>query len=73
MDRPEQIWLPEPVIIHGIKVSRTLQGLKYYLHHWQHVQATAGSKLDQAAKQHLQLVIDNLKIHLELTEKQNEK
>lgn len=72
MDRPENIWLPEPLVIGTTKITRTLPGLQYYLHHWQHVQATAANKLDKAAQQHLQKVIDNLQLHITLTEKHHE-
>jgi hypothetical protein len=68
MERPEQIYLPHPIEISGIKITRTLAGINYYLHHWRHVQATVGNRLDTDGKKHLQLVIENLEIHKQLME-----
>lgn len=69
MDRPEKIYLDQPIEIGSIKITRTLAGINYYLHHWRHVQATVGNRLDGEGKKHLQLVIDNLEIHKQLMEK----
>lgn len=71
MERPEKIYLDEPVELYGIRVGHTYQGLKYLVHHYTHVmQHATKAQLNDADRQHCQKMITNMQLHLQLYEKQ---
>jgi hypothetical protein len=68
---PEKMYLPEPIVISGIRVSHTVDGLKYKIEKLTQALTTATPmQLDDSARKHVTLVIENFKQHLELMEKQ---
>jgi hypothetical protein len=68
--RPEKIYLDEPIILHGIKVRHTYEGLIYLIKHYEHILATATEKqLDDTARAHCAWLINNMQQHKQLYEK----
>lgn len=74
MNRPDQVYLPEPIELNGIRISHTLEGTKYKLELLKHCRDTATkNQLDDSARKHLNLCIENFEIRLQLMEKQTNK
>ena len=70
MERPAIVYLDTPIVLHGIKVSHSKQGLEYLIEHYTHMLHHATpQQMNDAARQHCQKVIDNMNIHLELYNK----
>jgi hypothetical protein len=50
MERPENVYLPEPITLHGMPVRYTAEGARYLKEHWQHVYNTVPDKLTDKAQ-----------------------
>lgn len=50
MTRPEQVYLPEPIVLHGMPVRYTHEGARYLKEHWQHVHDSVPDKLTDKAQ-----------------------
>lgn len=71
VNRPEKIYLDEPITLHGIKVGHTHAGLKYLIDHYTTTMNNAtDTQLTTDNRQHCQKMIDNMRIHLELYERE---
>lgn len=71
MNRPEIIYLPEPITIEGIQVHHTLAGLNYLIDHYQTVLNIATPKqMSNECRTHIeQTLIINFKLHIVLYER----
>lgn len=65
-DSPLAIYLDTPIVIKGIKVSHTKEGLEFLLNHY--VNMPRKEKLAQSDLQHMERLIANFKISLDLYE-----
>lgn len=71
MTRPERIYLDEMITIDSIKIGHTLEGLKYLIDHYTHIMNNATkTQMDDKARQHFQVMITDMQLHLHLYEKQ---
>jgi hypothetical protein len=62
-----KVYLDEPIVIKGIKIGHTKEGLKYLIEHNEHILKIATAKqLGDTERQHIQLLIVNYKQHLAL-------
>lgn len=68
--RPPVVYLDSPIVLHGIEVRLTKEGLKYMIDHWETVLAIATpQQMSNDVRQHIEKTIANYKIHLELYER----
>lgn len=68
-----KIYLDEPITLFGIKVGHTEQGLKVLIDHYEEMLARANIRTElmgEKERQHCKWLIDNLKQHLQLYERQ---
>jgi len=70
MDRPDRVYLQEPIELAGIIVQHTYEGLLYMIDHYTQVLAMPLSEqqLKYEHRQYIQKLIDNYNIHLQLYE-----
>lgn len=70
MQRPEKIYLDEPITISGTKVGHTESGLKYLIDHMQHVLSfpVNEAKIKAADRQHIEKLIATYTFHLQVYE-----
>lgn len=67
MDRPSKVYLEEPVTISGIVIHHTMAGLVYLIDHYKHILAmTSDAKLKPEDRQHLEKLLENYAIHLQV-------
>lgn len=67
--RPAKIYLDEKIKINGIEVGHTYEGLKYLIHHYEHLLTIAtAQQMNDKARTDCAKLIENLKIHKELYE-----
>jgi hypothetical protein len=63
------IYLDEPIHIAGIKVSHTREGLKFLIDHYTGMLSKRPEARTMQATEHMQSLITNWKLHIELYEK----
>jgi len=70
MERPEKIYLTEPIILAGIKVQHTYAGLIYMVDHYKTIlaQPLTPQQLKDEHRQYIEKLIENYNIHLQLYE-----
>lgn len=70
MERPEKVYLSEPIEINGIKVQHTRAGLVYMIDHYTTIlaQPLTDQQLKDEHRQYIAKLIDNYTIHLQLYE-----
>ncbi|HTJ52602.1 MAG TPA: hypothetical protein VL443_24270 [Cyclobacteriaceae bacterium] len=71
MIRPEIIYLEEPILIAGIKILHSREGLVYLIDHYKCLLKQDVKRLPEIT-QHMELLIKNWEIHLELYKKQHD-
>lgn len=70
MDRPEKIYLDEPILLHGIEVRHTKAGLEYLIEHFNHMLEIGTDKqLNDEGRKHYINRIEQYTQHLELYNK----
>jgi hypothetical protein len=70
MNRPENIYLTDPVLIAGIKVGHTEQGLRYLIDHYRCLLKLEYKRTPEEIA-HMEFLIKNWEIHLKLYENHN--
>lgn len=67
-----KIYLEEPIELFGEKIGHTYEGLKHLIDHYTHTlaQAIAQNKISVPDRQHCENLIEKLKLHVALYEKQ---
>jgi len=67
-----KIYLENPIELFGEKVGHTYEGLKHLIEHYTHTlaHATAQQIISEPDRQHCEKLIEKLKLHAALYEKQ---
>jgi hypothetical protein len=72
MIRPAKIYLESAILIKGIKVLHTEEGLKYLIHHYEELLQLPKRNTTQKVIEHMQWCIANWKQHVTLYEQEKE-
>ncbi|MEJ0030904.1 MAG: hypothetical protein WDO15_11265 [Bacteroidota bacterium] len=73
MNRPEKIYLDEPIIINGVEIRHTLDGLLYLVDHMTHCLAIASNaQINHSDREHAKLMIDKYKRQIQIYEQRKQ-
>lgn len=71
MERPEKIYLTQPIKVLGIEVKHTEEGLRYLVDHFSHCLAISTAKqISKPDREHAQKIITQYKQHIDLYEQE---
>jgi len=70
MERPEIIYLQEPIVLSDVKVQHSYEGLAYLIEHYQHILAfpVNEQKIKSEHRQHIEKLIKTYNFHRQLYE-----
>jgi hypothetical protein len=70
LNRPEKIYLDDPIFIEGTEINHTLPGLRYLVSHYEGIlKNSSRGQLGDKERQHIEKMIVGYKLRIELYEK----